>query len=207
MITWDDITTPENTKATAYALVGGDYQAMLESFTAPSGGSALYPTMRLLAARYHPRRYLEIGVYRGRSAVVVATGYPPVEIVGIDNWANPKSLGSEEARRYIWARHPAKLTLLTGDSRELVTPALGMFDLILIDGGHGLDVMEADLNASALLLSPGGHLVAHDIFASHVPARVDLWERFKAQHPDWEWLERKIGPGIGIGKHPSETGT
>jgi len=213
VITWSDVADPANLEATARALAAIEvtdphlkeraFQEKLRDLTSTTRHVALYPTMRCLAARFKPRRYLEVGIFRAFSTVVVADGWPACDIVGVDDWSNEKAVTPVEAERRVKASgHAGKLLLLSGDSRRLVKPELGVFDLILVDGGHSIEVMSADLTACAPLLAPGGHLIAHDIFASFAPARETLWRAFQEGHPTWEWFEHKPAPGIGIGERP-----
>jgi len=213
LLRWEEVTAPENIKEVSRVLTSvtaidplanhRQFQEKLRDLTAMTKHIAIYPFMYFLAQRVRPKRYLEVGILRAWSTIVVVTAHPSTEIVGVDNWSDSMAMTCEEAGVRIKAYgHVGKLTLLSGDSRKIVTPDLGVFDLILVDGGHALDVMKADLDNCAALLIPGGYLVAHDIFASHVPARVPLWNAFKERCPGWEWHEHRAVPGVCVGRKP-----
>ena len=51
----------------------------------------------------------------------------------------------------------------TGDSADIL-PALGMYDLILIDSSHAYEATVKEYNTCIKLLNPGGCMVFHDVF-------------------------------------------
>jgi predicted O-methyltransferase YrrM len=147
-------------------------------------------TLNFLAEHLRPRRYLEIGVRRGKSMVQIARGCPDCEIIGIDLWVqdyggvvNP---GPEFVREQMRASgHRGNLILRSGDSRiDLPTLAVerpGMrFDLATVDGDHSDDGAWADLCNVAPMLDVGGYMVFDDLLhPAHTLGAV--WRRFREE--------------------------
>lgn len=142
----------------------------------------LYASSKIL----QPKKYLEIGVRRGRSACVVVRGCPTVDIYAFDMWApnyagmpnpGPDFVQSELIKH----GHQGKITFVNGNSHQTLpeffkqNPEL-MFDLITVDGDHSEEGAMADLQMVVPHLSAGGVLVFDDI--SH-PAHTYLLNVWK----------------------------
>lgn len=157
-----------------------------------------------------PRRYLEIGVRRGRSATVVARGNPSVHIVGFDMWMqgyagmeNPgKDFVAKELARH---GHAGKLEFIDGNSQETVpryfagNPGVE-FDLITVDGDHSEDGAYRDLMNVLPRLSIGGVVVFDDIAHPQHAYLLEVWQRVKVNFP---WLSTveyaELGFGVAFG--------
>lgn len=145
-------------------------------------------TVLLAAARIiAPRRYLEIGVRRGRSMAMVASQQPAVDIVGFDMWvanyAGMENPGADFVRTEM-ARvgHRGSLTLVSGDSHATVPEHLAasttaQYDLITVDGDHSADGALADLRTVLPRLSVGGAIVFDDIAHPQHAYLRDVWRR------------------------------
>ncbi len=133
------------------------------------------------AALSAPARVVEIGSYRGRSAVVLARAAPPgVAVIAIDphagNDRGPQQI--EGTRDEGQADHEAFIANLerTGvcDRVEHVRlasqAALGSVDgpieLLYVDGAHRYRPARDDIARWGRQVSPGGILLIHDSFSS-----------------------------------------
>jgi hypothetical protein len=135
------------------------------------------------AARGCPRggRIIEIGSFRGRSAIVLASSAPPdVEIVAIDphagNDRGPQEIEGYEAEaatdhevfnRNLQAagvagrvRHVRKFS---DDAHGDVTDPI---DVLFIDGAHRFGPARADIRDWGRRVAPGGRMLIHDSFSS-----------------------------------------
>ena len=136
-----------------------------------------------------PGRIVEIGSFRGRSAIVLALGAAPgVEIVAID-----PHLGSDRGPREIRpqpqlgeADHVAFLANLRAAgvverirhvrlrSRDALDAVQGEVDLLYVDGAHRYAPAREDLERWGARVAPGGRLLVHDAFSS-VGVTLALW--------------------------------
>jgi predicted O-methyltransferase YrrM len=161
-----------------------------------------------------PRKYLEIGVRRGRSMAMVAASSPQCEIVGFDLWIrdyygveNPGAqFVRDELHRIGYA---GNVEFVNGNSHRTVKEYLrshpnDYFDLITVDGDHSKYGASLDLKDVLPRLSIGGIVVFDDI--SH-PCHLYLrkvWKRYVADQPRfaaWEYTELGYGVAIGIRKY------
>lgn len=126
-------------------------------------------------------RIVEIGSFRGRSTVVLATAAPPgVEVVAIDPHAGsdrgPQELrGFEEAAAEDHDVFHANLSAAGVDERvrhvrmfsfDAEPEVAGPIDLLYIDGAHRLGPARDDLRRWGDRVVPGGALLVHDAFSS-----------------------------------------
>ncbi len=109
-------------------------------------------------------RYLEVGVYEGRSLLWMADHVltdPSTEMVAVDIFA-----GDYEAtfdHNIAASDATDRITKHKGPSADVLRDAsLGMFDIIYIDGSHTADDVLADAVLAWRLLSPGGLLIFDD---------------------------------------------
>jgi predicted O-methyltransferase YrrM len=142
------------------------------------------------ATLLRPRRYLEIGVFRGRSLAVVAAAAPECELFAFDLWipgyAGLENAGPELVReqlRRVGHRGPCHVE--SGDSHLSVPRFLAehpelRFDLVTVDGDHTEEGARADLETVLPLVAVGGALVFDDI-----------------RHPRHPWLERVFEEVLG----------
>ncbi len=109
-------------------------------------------------------RYLEVGVYEGRSLLWMADHIltdPSTEMVAVDIFA-----GDYEAtfdHNIAASGATDRIHKHKGPSADVLRDAsLGMFDIIYIDGSHTADDVLADAVLSWRLLSPGGLMIFDD---------------------------------------------
>lgn len=85
---------------------------------------------------------LEIGFNSGYSAVLILFSNPDIKLTCVDiGWHKYMIPCFEQIKRDFGDR----IQLLVGDSRFVLPNIYDKFDLIHIDGGHGLDIAEADI--------------------------------------------------------------
>jgi predicted O-methyltransferase YrrM len=94
---------------------------------------------------------LEIGFNAGHSALLFLLANPSTQVTAIDLGAHPYV---DLCRDYLTGVFPGRLTLLKGDSRELLArqTEVGRYDLIHVDGGHQREVVESDVSHAVRLL-------------------------------------------------------
>ena len=124
---------------------------------------------------------VEIGSFRGRSAIVMARALADgARLVAIDPHAGgdrgPRQIrGSAEEGEADHAAFHANLarTVVAGRVRHVRRPSLealaevgGEVDLLYVDGAHRLGPARADLVRWGARLRPGGTLLVHDAFSS-----------------------------------------
>ena len=167
----------------------------------------LYAAARLAK----PVNYLEIGVRRGRSCLVVANGCPNVNIFGCDMWmenyAGMENPGPEFVRAELEKHgHVGTLEFFNGDSHRLVPELLRSrpdlrFDLITVDGDHSEQGALDDLNTAFGCLAPGGILVFDDICHPQHMYLLDVWRRATAHRENlltYEYCETGYGIAFAV---------
>jgi predicted O-methyltransferase YrrM len=165
--------------------------------------------LRAAAALVPPSSYLEIGVWRGRSAAVVATTAPACDIYGFDLWlpeyAGAENPGPDFVRQELSAAgHRGKLVLVSGDSRRTLPPFLDQhpdlfFDLITIDGAKSLDAVASDFAHALPRLKVGGVLLSDDVAVFPLIRRV--WNKViarDARYERWEFSSRGFGVAAAV---------
>lgn len=155
---------------------GGD---LLPAFTFLDDTSTVMDLLllRALMNRYGARTMLEIGTFRGESAIAVATTGARVVTLSLPDHAlraRGAPVSWVDAHRTLSADH-AGITHVFGDSRTIDTqPYDGWADLLFIDGDHSREGVEADTrrfwNARSAQV---GAVVWHDAFFSPL---VPRWE-------------------------------
>jgi hypothetical protein len=102
---------------------------------------------------------LEIGVYLGHSLLILLLSNPTLRITCIDN--DPTFTPAAVA--YLNAQFGDRVTLLMGDSREiLTTQELGSFDCIHIDADHRPEAVQREFDLSRPFARPGARIVFDD---------------------------------------------
>lgn len=149
------------------------------------------PAARLLdgLARWQAGRGMrggmaEIGVFYGRSALVLGCALAPGErLVACDRfdvgagdvpgWSFGEARGPEEALRARWREwvgDEARLAVLRRDSADLAPGDLGDGPrLVHVDGGHGYDDVRRDALLAQRAISPGGAVVFDDVLLPEWP--------------------------------------
>jgi predicted O-methyltransferase YrrM len=126
-------------------------------------------------------RIVEIGSYRGRSAIVLALAAPDgVELVAIDPHAGhdrgPQQIrGSSEEGEADNRAFRANLERagvagavrhVRSESRAALGELDGAVDLLYVDGAHRVGPARADIVRWGARVKPGGTLLVHDAFSS-----------------------------------------
>lgn len=174
--------------------------------------SVLYASAELI----RPRRYLEIGVRRGRSMAMVLAACPEVEVIGFDMWmenyAGMENPGPAFVKSEMRKLAPlAKIQLIDGDSHRTVPKFLKAnpgttFDLITVDGDHSEKGALQDLRDVLPRLSMGGVIVFDDISHPQHPYLMETWRKALAEDgglASHEFTELGYGVAFGVRKsHP-----
>ncbi len=126
-----------------------------------------------------PSRYLEIGTFKGGSALIVASAMdastPEGRMVCIDI--------APQVDPQHWQAIQHRASMIVGNSREVLPKARdiagGPFDFIFVDADHSESSVFRDANEVLPFLAKGGYLLFHDSYNQGV-ARAT--EKFALQH-------------------------
>jgi len=128
-----------------------------------------------------PATVVEIGSYRGRSAIVLARAVDSgVAVVAIDphagNDRGPREIrgtaaeGEADNAAFLSNLESAgiaqRVRHVRRPSREALGEVAGQVDLLYVDGAHRYGPARADLVLWGARVSPGGTLLVHDAFSS-----------------------------------------
>jgi predicted O-methyltransferase YrrM len=166
-------------------------------------------TLVALGELVKPARYLEIGVFHGRSMSMIAATSPQCELFGFDMWipdyagmANPgPDLVREQLGR---VGHTGPVRLISGDSHETVPRFLAehpdlYFDVITVDGDHTAQGAAQDLRDVMPRLKLGGFLVFDDIMHPETRYLWRVWSQVVATDPGFvAWDFREMGNGVAL---------
>lgn len=151
-----------------------------------------------------PRRFLEIGTWRGGTSALIKTVCQNTEVVTL-NYPDPEVVNNplkkdEVGRAFI--RRALAVKLVWADSAALPKLALGRFDAIFVDGDHSYDAALRDLENCWAILEPGGYLMFHDFVQErnrdrqpHYRRVVRAFRKFASRHK----------PEIGDGFHMQDS--
>jgi hypothetical protein len=149
-------------------------------------------------------RIVEIGSFRGRSAIVLARGArPDVEVVCIDPHAGSDrgpggiaahpALGEEDLAAFHLNLARAGLSGWVRHVRDFSALALRAFDgpvdLLFVDGAHRFGPARADLVRWGERVPDGGRMLVHDAFSS-VGVTLALLTA-TVPRPSWRYLGRE----------------
>jgi predicted O-methyltransferase YrrM len=143
-----------------------------------TGTKKRYSYLTEAAAKYKPKRIMEIGVFNGENSLRIineALKNGAVEYYGFDLFDEL----SEDKFSMELAKHPhsmsdmqkkldktgAKITLIKGDTNKTLPEAaksLPKMDLIFIDGGHSLETINNDWLYSEKMLADNGAIIFDD---------------------------------------------
>ena len=181
-----------------------------ERFGAEWGYADQLTVLHAAARLLRPQRYLEIGVFRGRSLSVVAGAAPDCELYGFDLWvenyAGLENSGPELVRRQLErVGHRGRAEFVSGSSHETVPAFFAEqtqldFDLVTVDGDHVEAGARRDLELVLPRLRVGGVLVFDDIRHPKFPWLERVWDEVVGAHPGF--LSSKyteIGHGVAFG--------
>jgi len=120
-----------------------------------------------------PRRYLEIGTFKGGSALLVNAALNSLQAEGRLVCIDPKPQIEPEH----WKILEPRTTLLTGYSPDILPRASeaagGPFDLVLVDGDHTYQAALRDGRGVLPYAADGAHLLFHDSFLPDVARAID----------------------------------
>lgn len=140
--------------------------------------------MKLVACS-HPKRILEIGSFRGYTALLFAQhSDPDTEIVTIDSYPDHGEAyrGTPFATKIERRVGEIGSAILHGDDPQ-------SYDLIFVDDGHLYEDVKRDTELALPLISPGGYLVWHD-YAN--------WGYFSGQNGVPDYLGNLSDSGLPI---------
>lgn len=127
-----------------------------------------------MAATGGGKRVLEVGSYKGRSALAWLAGGAK-ELVCLDRLVGPWP--PEVMRLFLTtnlAAYKGKARIVTGDSmEEKVWAGLTGFDVVFVDGDHTEAFVRNDIARGMAALRPGGLLCGHD----YTEAGVKVFDR------------------------------
>lgn len=157
----------------------------LPGFLTPSAASLLDGLSRLQVAEGIRGDIAEIGVFYGRSALVLGRTLAEAErLVACDTfevgagdvpgWAFASSGPPEEALRRWWSDRvgdPDGLAVIRGDSGDLTADDLGRrrCRLVHVDGGHAYAAVRHDAALADEALQPAGAIVFDDMMLAEWP--------------------------------------
>jgi predicted O-methyltransferase YrrM len=198
-------------------LTPDDYTTFLVAYFADGlrrfGGAWRYAdivtVLLCLADLLAPRRYLEIGVRRGRSVAAVATVNPDCALVMFDMWvadyagmANP---GSDFVRQeLVRVGHHGPMTFVDGDSHVTVPDYMRQhpdetFDLMTVDGDHSTEGAVRDLCDVLPRLNVGGAIVFDDVCHPAHPELGKVWRDVVSSDPRFSsFTYSDCGYGVGF---------
>lgn len=184
------------------------YQAGLERFGDSWRYADIITVLQAAVQLLRPKNYLEIGVRRGRSMAIVASGSPDCEIFGFDLWgeeyAGMKNPGPDFVRAELTKLgYIGKLKFIAGNSHETVPHFLTVnpdlfFDLITVDGDHSENGAKQDLLCVLPRLKIGGVLVFDDITHPSHPYLMDVWHQVLSDPRFTKWEYTDLGYGVAF---------
>jgi hypothetical protein len=126
-------------------------------------------------------RIVEIGSYRGRSAIVLAAAAPPgCEVVAIDphagndrgprQWTGTAGEGEDDHRAFVANLERAgvagRVRHVRRRSQDALGEVSGEVDVLYVDGAHAYRAASSDIAGWGARVRPGGTLLIHDAFSS-----------------------------------------
>ena len=133
-----------------------------------TGHYYMWPEEYALLAKYvdlTEGAYLEIGSMCGIIAMSFALKYPQRKFVCVDAFipGHATIAGNKEAfLQNLRAHSFSNVTLVEGNSLEVVPKLAGTFEIVLIDANHAYDYVLGDVRNVWPLLKPGGFVAFHD---------------------------------------------
>jgi predicted O-methyltransferase YrrM len=162
-----------------------------------------------IAQLMRPQRYLEVGVFHGRTMAMIGALCPECELVGFDLWisdyAGLGNPGPVLVRKQLErAGHKGRLTLISGNSHVTLPKFFAKnetqsFDVITIDGDHTEEGAVQDLRDVIPRLRIGGFLVFDDIVCSGTTYLERVWSQVVASDPRFvTWEFKELGNGVAL---------
>lgn len=141
------------------------------------------------------RRIVEIGSYRGKSAIIMARGSGGVaritaidpHMVGNDNprfgFDHADRAALQAAAERCGVREQIHEMVMT--SRQALDQWDGSpIDLLWVDGDHSEEAARFDLEAWGAFVSPGGTIAAHD-YGPRFPGVIRAWDQTITRERGW----------------------
>ncbi len=209
--------TVEAAEALLGRLTADEYSTYLRNFYAEGlrrygagwGYSDIVTVLLTLSKTLAPRRYLEIGVRRGRSVCAVASRTPAADLVLCDMWVenyagmdNPGTALVEGELDRIG--HKGSRKFINGNSHETLPRYFAenpeaRFDLITVDGDHSPEGAAQDLIDVLPHLTIGGAIVFDDVCHPLHPELNQLWRELVAGDRRFSsWMYDEVGYGVAF---------
>lgn len=185
------------------------YEAGLARYGENWGYADIVTVLLGLAEDLAPKRYLEIGVRRGRSACAVGSVARNCSMVFFDMWMKnyagmdnpgPDLVKAELAR----VGHQGTTEFVNGNSHETVPAYFAAhpdaeFDIITVDGDHSNLGAAQDIADVLPHLKIGGAIVFDDICHPKHPGLTDVWDRMVGSNRRFSvYNYDSVGYGIGF---------
>lgn len=189
--------------------LAGLYREGLKRFGAGWRYADIVTVLLCLSDLMQPRRYLEIGVRRGRSLCAVASRTPGCSIAAFDMWisnyAGMDNPGPDFVRGQLAkVGFHGDAGFIDGNSHETVPRFLrdnpdADFDLITVDGDHSPLGAAADLCTVLPRLAVGGAIVFDDVCHPQHQELRTVWQELVANDTRFSsWTYDDVGYGIGV---------
>ena len=167
-----------------------------------------------VAETLQPRRYLEIGVRRGRSVCAVASLAPGCDLALFDMWIQDYAGMDNPGPAFVRAElarvgHSGRCEFVDGDSHQTLPRYFAehpeaTFDLITVDGDHSDEGATRDLCDVLPRLAVGGVVALDDISHPAHPGLGAVWRRLvvdDARFASWSFDEVGYGVGFAVRRH------
>ena len=175
---------------------------------------------------YEIKKVLEIGTYRGGTAMLWANIVAPEEghVFCADmrfDWGSFHDHGyanieNKTYRRQVYNDSPYEkfITEIQGDTHDSefvknLCAQVGEVDLLFIDGDHSYEGVKQDFENYSALVKNGGYIVFHDILETSYHKQngcnvSQFWNEIKNKYASYEFIDPKDYPGcpadsMGIG--------
>ncbi len=105
--------------------------------------------------------------------------HPGSNYVGVDKWVSPPGVPFTAKKNLSF--HKKKVTLLEGDSKDIVPRLDNKFTVVVVDGDHSYEGCYADLVNAWKKLRPGGVMICDDYAYPGLPGVPKAVDQFMAE--------------------------
>lgn len=176
-------------------------------FSAPSSWGEHIPFLFFLMSLVKPRRYVELGVYKGSSffaaCQVSSWNDMQCECVAIDTWQGDPHAGEYDTgvfhdfRNYLQAHHADGAGYLQMSfDKALPQFADGSIDLLHIDGFHTANAVRHDFEQWLGKMSDRGVILFHDV--NEFRMDFGVWRFWRLVREKYPHMEFGHGHGLGV---------